>query len=407
MTSRTLRLLLIEDSEDDALLTKMELRKDGYDFEFTRVDTSQALEVALENSGWDAIISDYNMPSFSGLEALRMVRTKEIDIPLILISGAIGEEQAVEAMKAGFHDFIMKGHLVRLPQALERELREAGVRRERREALQALHRANRELEQRVAERTAELHSLNNELENRVEQRTLELQKTQQQYLHAEKLSAIGKLSASIAHEFNNPLQGIMSILKGLKKRAILEEEDRELLDAAIIESERIKNLIRSLQDFNRPSSGKKVAMDVQKSIDSLLTLCKNDFKTKRISTVLNYAEQVPHIMAVPDQIKQVFLNLLTNAADACLQRGGVITINTWQEEKSVAVAIEDTGIGIAPEKIDLIFQPFYTTKAEVKGTGLGLSICHGIIQQHRGEIRVESTPGEGTTFTVLLPVKGE
>ena len=156
MTSRTLRLLLIEDSEDDALLTKMELRKDGYDFEFTRVDTSQALEVALENSGWDAIISDYNMPSFSGLEALRMVRTKEIDIPLILISGAIGEEQAVEAMKAGFHDFIMKGHLARLPQALERELREAGVRRERREALEALHRAHSELEQRVADRTAEL-----------------------------------------------------------------------------------------------------------------------------------------------------------------------------------------------------------------------------------------------------------
>ena len=253
----------------------------------------------------------------------------------------------------------------------------------------------------------QLQELNRELEKRVERRTRELQETQSQFLHAEKLSAVGKLSASIAHEFNNPLQGIMSILKGVKKKAILEEEDRELLDAAIGESERMKNLIRGLQDFNRPSAGKKVVMDVHKSLDSLLTLCKNDFKTKRISTVLNYAEQIPHIMAVPDQIKQVFLNLLTNAADACLQRGGVITISTRQEGNSVAVAIKDTGTGIAPENTDLIFQPFYTTKAEVKGTGLGLSICHGIVEQHQGEIRVESTPGEGTTFTVLLPVKGE
>lgn len=253
----------------------------------------------------------------------------------------------------------------------------------------------------------QLLAINDELERRVERRTQELQESQSHYLHAEKLSAIGKLSASIAHEFNNPLQGIMSILKGLKKRAILEEEDRELLNAAIGESERIKNLIRSLQDFNRPSSGRKVMMDVHKSIDSLLLLCKSDFKSKRISTAINYAERLPQILAIPDQIKQVFLNLLTNAADACFQPGGVITISTRLEEQRVAVAIKDTGIGITSERMGLIFQPFYTTKPAVKGTGLGLSVCHGIVQTHQGEIRVESRPGEGSTFTVLLPTKGE
>ena len=103
----------------------------------------------------------------------------------------------------------------------------------------------------------QIRAMNDDLERMVEQRTRELQETQSQYLHAEKLAAIGKLSASIAHEFNNPLQGIMSILKGLKKRAIIDEEDRELLEAAIVESDRMKNLIRSLQDFNRPSSGRK------------------------------------------------------------------------------------------------------------------------------------------------------
>jgi PAS domain S-box-containing protein len=258
-------------------------------------------------------------------------------------------------------------------------------------------------ERRQAEE--ELQSINNELERRVEERTRELQETQLQYLHAEKLSAIGKLSASIAHEFNNPLQSIMSVLKGLKKRAILEEEDKELLNAAIDESERIKKLIRTLQEFNRPSSCRKVVMDVHTSIDSLLLLHKSEFKNKRISVERHYAERLPQIMAIPDQIKQVLLNLLTNAADACQQVGGIITIRTWLEGERVAISIKDTGVGIQPEHLDVIFQPFYTTKAEVKGTGLGLSVCHGIVKNHQGEIRVESKPGQGSVFTLLLPAQ--
>jgi PAS domain S-box-containing protein len=249
-----------------------------------------------------------------------------------------------------------------------------------------------------------LRILNEELEQRVEQRTRELQETQLQYLHAEKLSAIGKLSASIAHEFNNPLQGILTILKGLKRRAVLEEEDKELLDLAISENERMKNLIRGLQDFNRPSSGKTTAMDIHAAIDSLLLLYKSDFKRKGISTSLNYAEELPLIPAVSDQVKQVLLNLINNAADASAQNGGEIAITTRQIDDRVAVAIQDFGIGIEPENIDLIFQPFYTTKSSTMGTGLGLSICHGIIQKHRGEIQVESRPGEGSTFRVLLPI---
>jgi len=254
----------------------------------------------------------------------------------------------------------------------------------------------------------QLESVNEELERRVEQRTLELQETQKQYLHAEKLSAIGKLSASISHEFNNPLQAILSILKGLKKRAILEEEDKALLDAAIGEGDRIKDLIRSLQDFNRPSSGQMSPMDVHKSLDALLLLHKNDFKGKRITVKCDYAQGLPRILAVPDQIKQVLLNLLTNAADACHLPGGVITVSTRLEGADrVAVAIKDTGVGIQPEDMERIFQPFYTTKPAVKGTGLGLSVSYGIVNNHGGEIRVNSRPGEGATFTVVLPIKGK
>ena len=148
-------------------------------------------------------------------------------------------------------------------------------------------------------------------------------------------------------------------------------------------------------------------MDGHQSLNAILLLHKSDFKRKRIFVVLDYAGQLPKILAVPDQIKQVFLNLLTNAADACQHRGGVITVRTRQEDHRVAVAIHDTGIGIKDEEMGLLFQPFYTTKPEVKGTGLGLSVSYGIVKRHNGEIRVTSQPETGTTFTVLLPIQDD
>ncbi len=161
MTS--LKLLLIEDSEDDALLLELELRKGGFDTDLLRVETPVELESALDEKTWDAVIADYNLPAFTGVDALRIIQTKGLDLPFILVSGVIGEENAVEAMKAGAHDFIIKGNYARLAPALERELEDAAVRRERREAVEALRLAHAELEQRVAERTAELKQANDVL----------------------------------------------------------------------------------------------------------------------------------------------------------------------------------------------------------------------------------------------------
>ncbi|MFN2354893.1 MAG: ATP-binding protein [Desulfopila sp.] len=250
-----------------------------------------------------------------------------------------------------------------------------------------------------------LQALNDELENRVEQGILELQETHRQYLHAEKLSAIGQLSSSIAHELMNPLQGIKTVLKGVKRRAVVEEEDKELLDLAIAENERMANLIKSLREFHQPSTGKRTLMDLHDSLHSLLLLYKSNFKRNRISTVLNCAEGLPQIEVVSDQIKQVFLNLLNNAQDACSEKGGgVITISTCYEDQRIAITIQDTGVGFAPDIKDQIFAPFFSTKPREKGTGLGLSVCKKIIEQHhQGEIQVESEPGKGSTFTVLLP----
>ncbi len=244
------------------------------------------------------------------------------------------------------------------------------------------------------------------LERQIEERTLELKKTHEQLLHSEKLSAIGGLSASIAHEFNNPLQGVMAIIKGIKRRTSLDEEDAKLVDMAINECNRMKNLIKSLQDFNRPSSGRMAPIDIHAAIDSLLTLSKKEYKKKGVTAETNYAEDIPQIKSVADQIKQVLLNILNNAAYACTE-GGTITVSTDVVSKeNIAVKIQDTGEGIKPEHIEQIFDPFFSTKPEAKGVGLGLSISYGIIKKHGGKIEVASEPGKGATFTIILPIEG-
>jgi FixJ family two-component response regulator len=163
MTGRALRVLVIEDSEDDLRLLLRALRHGGYAPEFERVETAAAMRTALAEKEWDIIISDHTLPEFSGLAALEVLKESGLDLPFILVSGIVGEEMAVRAMKAGAHDFIMKENYARLEPAIERELREVTVRRERRQAEENLRRAHEELEVRVRERTAELNSANETL----------------------------------------------------------------------------------------------------------------------------------------------------------------------------------------------------------------------------------------------------
>lgn len=251
-----------------------------------------------------------------------------------------------------------------------------------------------------------LQKAHDELEKRVEKRTAALKLAHDQLLHAEKLSAIGRLSASIAHEFNNPLFGIKNVLGGIKKRAPLDEEDTELVDMALQECDRIKYLINDLRDFNRPTSGIMAPMDVHKAIDSILLLLKKEFTNKKIKVEKDYATNMPNILAVGDQIKQVLLNMLNNAIGAISESAGTITIITHLLNKMIAIHIQDTGTGIKPGDMEHIFEPFFTTKPEVKGTGLGLSVSYGIIKRHGGRIDVLSEIGKGSTFTIILPIDG-
>lgn len=406
-------ILIVEDEAIVAEDLACKIRKMGYSVAGITAFGEEAIELACQKRPALVLMDIRLAGAMDGIVAAQQIH-RDCNLPTLYLSANSDMATVKRALLEGAFGYILKpfdDHDLGIQ--IEMALYKHTTQQRLRESEDNLRKYSLELQHEIAERKQveealrisekKLLMLNNELELRVEQRTHELQETQSKYLHAEKLSAIGHLSASIAHEFNNPLQGLSAILKGLKRRAILDEEDKELLDLAISENERMTNLIRGLQDFNRPSSGKKTVIDIHASIDTLLLLFKSDFKRKNIRLELNYETQLPKTLAIPDQIKKVFLNLLNNAADAC-REGGLITITTWQENNKIAMAIKDNGVGIKPENMELIFQPFFTTKPEVKGTGLGLSVCYGIVQNHHGEIRVNSQPGKGSIFTVYLPI---
>jgi len=233
----------------------------------------------------------------------------------------------------------------------------------------------------------------------------QLEKTREQLLHSEKLSAVGRLSASIAHEFNNPLYGIINVLSGIQKRSPLSEEDRQLADLALKECNRIKFLISELQQFNRPSSGVREHFDIHRAIDEVLLFHKKEFEDKKMVVKKEYGPDVLKIWAVQDQIKQVLVNLFNNAGDAMPAEGGIMAISTGFENGNVYITVKDNGNGILPENMEKIFEPFFTTKPAVKGTGLGLPVSFGIIKSHGGNITVESFPDQGSTFTMTFPME--
>lgn len=249
---------------------------------------------------------------------------------------------------------------------------------------------------------SEIESVYQNLEMVVHQRTNDLTLAKKQLVHAEKLSAIGKLSASIAHEFNNPLYGIQSIIEGLKLTNTMDDEDRELADLALSECRRVKKLIKDLQDFNKPSSGIKKSVNILTLLDDMLLICAKELKDAKISVKKIYAE-LPEITVVDDQIKQVFLNIISNSCDAMREHGGTLLLEAEALTKTIAIHFSDTGTGIKPADLEHIFEPFFTTKSAVKGTGLGLSVSYGIIKSHGGEITVASEPGKGTRFSIFLP----
>jgi signal transduction histidine kinase len=369
-----LRALIVEDSPDDAALLLRELQRGGYEPTWERVQTAPDMEAALTSDPWDVVFCDYAMPRFSATEALEVVHRHGLDMPFIIISGTIGDEVAVTALRNGAHDVFQKGRLALLVPAIERELREAEMRRERAEM-------------------------------------------EQQLSISERLASVGLLAAGVAHEINNPLAMVLGGLELARRRLDqLQSEVAEKsavahvvdeIDAAYQAAERIRDVASDLRLFARSNDEERGPTDVERVMRSSLRMAQTEIR-HRARLRLDFAP-VPLVDANDSRLGQVFLNLLMNAAQAIpegrAEENEIAVSSRVAEDGREVVSVRDTGTGISPENRKRLFTPFFTTKPIGLGTGLGLSICHRIISSFDGTISVESEEGRGSTFAVrLVPV---
>jgi PAS domain S-box-containing protein len=233
-----------------------------------------------------------------------------------------------------------------------------------------------------------------------------LRKSEQMRAEAEKLAAIGRLAAGVAHEINNPLTGVLTFSHLLRDKQNLDAQDKQDLDLIIRETTRAGEIVRGLLDFARERPTAKEPLDLNGVVRQTIRLLGNQKAFQKVTIDEHLAEGLPQIRGDMNQLQQVLLNLSLNACEA-MPEGGKLTISTSVEDGKVLMKVTDTGCGIKKEHLDQIFEPFFSTKPVGKGTGLGLSVSYGIVQQHGGTLEVESQVGKGTTFTLALPICDE
>ena len=496
---KSLRVLVVEDSEDDVDLLVRELRRSGYDPVYERVESAEAMQTALDQQSWDLVVADYTMPRFNALAALALLKESGLDVPFIIISGTIGEERAVAAMKAGAHDYLTKGHLARLAPVVERELREARVRQEHRQAEEALRDRERYfralientsdvittldaagrityaspalfrvlgfmpaehvglnafdighpedmqesaasfrqlLQQpgasavtqfRAQHKNGSWHLIEATSRNLLHEPGIqavvtnlrditERRRLEDQLLQAQKMEAIGQLTAGIAHDFNNLLTAINGFAGLLQLRLPADDPQRKTVGKILNAGERAANLISQLLAFSRKQIVSPEVIELNAIVarmDKMLTRIIGE----HIRVSFKPAPDLWPIKADPTQIEQVIVNLAVNARDAMPSGGKLIieTQNVVLEEDFIAshlqaqpgphvlLAVSDTGAGMTEEVKAHLFEPFFTTKEPGRGTGLGLAMIYGIVKQSGGSIWVYSEVDHGTVFKIYLP----
>jgi two-component system, cell cycle sensor histidine kinase and response regulator CckA len=370
-----LKVVIVEDSEEDADLILLELKRGGYNPISRRVETADDMRQALDEGQWDLVLADFSMPRLTLTEALSLTRECSIDLSFVIVSAAIGEETAVEAMKAGANDFVLKHRLTRLVPVVQRELRESAVRRERRELEEQL-RCARELE------------------------------------------SLGILAGGVAHDFNNLLTGILGFASQVLDLTPSDAPTADMLRHVIGASERAADLTRQLLAY--AGKGKFVVGPV--NLSELVRKTSDLIRStvpRNVSLEVNLQNDIPMVEADATQIQQLVMNLILNAAEAASDRSGEVriatgvcaiapgeTVTQYRPEAPppgsyVMLRVSDDGCGMNEIVKAKIFDPFFTTK--FTGRGLGLSAALGIVRSHRGAIDVASGEGEGSTFTVLLP----
>ncbi|KQP67723.1 response regulator [Methylobacterium sp. Leaf112] len=405
-----IRILHLEDSDLDAELVEAALDGMGRPYVIDRVMDRPDFAAAALPGRHDLILADFVLPTFDGISALAVAREQCPDTPFVFVSGTLGEETAVEALKNGAVDYITKQRLERLPRTVLRALAEAQAKADKRRAEAALQALNDTLELRIAERTRELATSNAELQMQI----VERERVEEALRLAQRLEAVGQLTSGVAHDFNNLLTVISGNIEFLGREVSTERSKRRL---AMMKgaADRGANLTAQLLAFSRRQRLEPTPVSLNQTVASMRDLLQSSIGgAVRIETTLQ-PDLWPALVDAT-QIELVILNLAINARDAMVV-GGCLTIETANVTVTgpqtrpeqpmpgeyVMVAVSDTGTGMPPEVVARAFEPFFTTKEVGKGSGLGLAQAYGFVKQSGGGIRIDTIVGEGTSIRVYLP----
>lgn len=434
------RILIADDDPFCLGMIELILKQSGHDV-ISATNGAEALQIARSEHP-ELIITDALMPVMDGFELCRQCKADQsIDkIPLIICSSDYTEPQDQKlGLELGACRYLLKP-------ASPESLNEAISELLGKEASE-----NTAEEMKLDDEMRLLRNYNEVLFNKLEAKMDELKRNaaehkksedtlknmQAQIIQQEKMASIGQLAAGVAHEINNPMGFITSNLTSLGKYAerldtyiaalqqsicscsghqdlgeldtlrqklkvdYIISDMTQLIEESLDGANRVRRIVQDLKSFSRLDQAEETRINLNDCLETTINIAWNELKY--IATLERQFGDIPELICNPQQLNQVFLNLLVNAAQA-MEQHGVITVRTWADNDSVFVSVSDTGRGMSREVKEKIFDPFFTTKAAGKGTGLGLSISAEIIRKHNGEITVESEPGKGTTFTVRLPV---
>jgi two-component system cell cycle sensor histidine kinase/response regulator CckA len=369
-----LRILHLEDDPNDAALVRSTLEAEGIACATTCVQSRHDFVAALERGAIDLVLSDCSLPAFDGISALKIVHAKWPSIPLIFVSGTLGEEQAIDSLKNGATDYVLKERLARLAPAVRRAMQE--------------------------------------VEDITERRNLEAK-----FIEAQKMEVIGQLAGGVAHDFNNILAVIMGYCDLSMQKIGTDSELTSHLETIRSAAQRAAGLTRQLLIFSRKQTVQLAVLDlndVVKDLDQMLRRLVDE----NIELTIVPGIDIGRVKADSGYVGQVLMNLVVNARDA-MPKGGKLTIatnNAHLDENYarthpgalagdyVMFSVSDTGTGMTEQVKARLFEAFFTTKPKGKGTGLGLATCQTIVQQSGGQIDVHSELGKGTTFKIYFPL---
>jgi signal transduction histidine kinase len=383
------KLLVVDDERMILELTSMVLSSRGFDVSV--VDNAIDGYALIERERPALVLLDYMMPKVNGLDALREIRARFPETYVIMFTGKGSEEVAVELMKAGASDYILKPFSnAKLVERIENVLR-----------IRSIELRNRELVQEQERLLGEIERWNRELEERVEHKTNELERAHQEVLLTEKLASLGHIAAGMAHEIRNPLNSISLFAQVMRASLQDEPEMQSYADKIVSEVERIDAILVKVLSTSKRSPFKLRSIQIAKVIEDSLEAFADQIRLQKVVLNKQLPLHVSSILADADELGQVFSNLFSNALYE-MPNGGMLSVSLEQDDQAILVRVSDTGGGIPEEDLNKIFDPFFTTKE--RGTGFGLSVVLRIVKSYAGRISVDSQPGRGTTFQIRLPL---